>query len=185
VEQTIEVQSPRLKSLIHELERISRPLTMAELCALALRHPLSAADINAFVEFEKHSYCHRPIAMGEHFELSCLGWRPGQASPIHNHRDSACCVQVLCGTMRHIDFPNPDDLNNYRVMEVGPGRPVARNDRQIHQIVNPETASENLVTLHLYSPPLRPMVERQLATASEIESLSLTGSAIEVDPADG
>ena len=90
------------------------------------------------------------------YQALVLCWRNGQRSPIHNHRGSRCGVKILRGTATETIFaraPNgmvvPD-----RTRWVPPGDISASEDADIHQVSNLQPGGADLVTLHVYSPPL-------------------------------
>jgi cysteine dioxygenase len=88
-----------------------------------------------------------------------LCWRNGQRSPIHNHRGSSCGVKVLRGVATETVFaraPNGMVLPTSS-RELPTGFLCASADDDIHQISNLQAAGKDLVTLHIYSPPLMRM----------------------------
>ena len=90
------------------------------------------------------------------YQALALCWRNGQRSPIHNHRGSACGVKVLRGVATETVFVRAP---NGMVVPTG-SRELAAGficgsfDEDIHQVSNLQANDGDLVTLHIYSPPL-------------------------------
>ena len=85
-----------------------------------------------------------------------LCWRNGQRSPIHNHRGSNCGVKVLraspprrCSRGRPTAWSSPPARATCRAGHLCPSA-----DDDIHQVSNLQAGGADLVTLHVYSPPL-------------------------------
>lgn len=112
---------------------------------------LSADALAPFIRFSEQRYCRNLVAHGAQFYALVLCWRPGQASPIHDHRDAACGVRVISGTATETRFR---DLGDHLVADTArclqAGEVCGSFDDDIHQVRN--EGAENLVTLHVYSP---------------------------------
>lgn len=145
-----------LVRLIRQLERCGRPLSLCELVRSAARIELTRWDLHRFVRFADKAYQDQPIHACDHFEIRCLCWQSGQRSSIHDHRGSRCCVRVVEGVLTNRDFERRSDgrLHLVRRCEVPAGDLLARQDKEIHQVANEQPPGHNLVTLHVYSPPL-------------------------------
>lgn len=91
------------------------------------------------------------------FDLIVLCWNKKRGSPIHSHAGSHCWMKILQGiaTEEHYEWPKSEvemkktktlnhELNScaYISDEIG-----------LHRVLN-DSDSEDLVTLHLYSPPI-------------------------------
>ena len=105
---------------------------------------------------------------GEWYHLLVLCWRNGQRSPIHDHAGSNCCVRVLRGTMTETRF---EFAPNGHVKAVGstdfaPQSVITSADDDLHQVSNLQAGMADLVTLHVYSPPLFRMGTYSLTDAS-------------------
>ena len=85
-----------------------------------------------------------------------LCWKPGQRTPIHDHNGSYGAVRVCEGVMWETSFMLDDDRRLYyhSAREWAPGETTAADVPDIHQIGNPDISGRDLVTLHLYAPPL-------------------------------
>jgi cysteine dioxygenase len=85
-----------------------------------------------------------------------LCWRNGQRSPIHDHTGSNCAVRVLRGTMTETLFefaPNGHVKPTFS-RDVPAGTVVGSVDKDMHQVSNLQAGDADLITLHVYAPPL-------------------------------
>lgn len=112
-------------------------------------------DMVVACKFNEVSYARNLLAKSPWYQLLVICWRFGQSSPIHDHFGSGCGVRVIDGiaTETHYQetrtgFVRPTDTVQYHRDEV-----CVTSDREIHLITN-EQSEQDLITLHLYSPPL-------------------------------
>ncbi|MCI0380653.1 MAG: cysteine dioxygenase family protein [Gemmataceae bacterium] len=148
-----------LQALVDELNQFRGPLEEQQLAQLLLRHEIAAADVEPFVFFNERTYARNLICRDARLEMLCLCWKSGQRSPIHDHFQSHCAVRVLHGTMTNIDYAVKSSgyvcpVGSY---EAGPGAVDSRNEQGIHQILNLQPKDTDLITLHIYAPPLTKM----------------------------
>lgn len=120
---------------------------------------LKIDDLRDYAVFDDHDYRRNLVVEGAMYEVLLLCWKSGQRSPIHDHAHSVCGVKVLQGKLTEVRYREtacgqviPKDV---RAME--PGGMCASSDHDIHEISNMEAEGEDLVTMHIYSPPLREM----------------------------
>jgi cysteine dioxygenase len=134
---------------------VERP-TFAELSALLAGAEPGADELRPYVGFKEGTYARHRVHLGEHAELLVLCWRPGQRTPIHDHAGSFGAVKVLRGVMWETLFEmcEPDGLTYSSGREWTPGHVTGADVPDIHQLGNPDVSGLELVTLHLYSPPL-------------------------------
>ena len=134
---------------------VERPYTPEEMRALAESVDLDAFECGDCRKFIDARYARNTVFENEHFELVLICWKPGQASAVHDHGDSYCLYLVVEGEFEERPFELGDD-----------GEPVPTTQRRwqrgditiaggpdIHQIAN--DSGEDLVTVHIYSPPLK------------------------------
>lgn len=113
-------------------------------------------DLRPHRGFKPGTYARHRVLRNEFVELLVLCWRPGQRTPIHDHNGSYGAVRVCEGVMWETMF----DLNDARELfyksarEWRPGDVTGADVPDIHQLGNPEVSGRNLITLHLYAPPL-------------------------------
>lgn len=148
--------SPRLDELVARLVALGPTIDGTRAAPLLADGALTLDDVAPFVEESPHTYTRRRVARTEHFEMLVMTWRPGQGSGPHDHAGSLCALRVLRGAASETRFaPAPDGL-----VEPRSARPILEGevtvDRSdgVHALVNDPSASELLVTLHVYAPPL-------------------------------
>ncbi len=128
---------------------------MDVLHGLLQRVQVRCEDVASSISFGDEEYELNPICSGPGWELVCICWRPGQTSPVHDHRGSGCGILVLRGTLTETVFETTSDgpMAETGRRDLHQGEICASHDEDIHRIEN--AGEENLVTLHVYTPPLR------------------------------
>ena len=148
----------------------------AELDAYSARIPLNVLThglrqlhidfpaLEKFVQFSVERYRRNLFRAGPAYHALVLCWRNGQRSPIHDHRGSACGVRVIRGEATETVFAMTGHGHVYpeRTRTLPEGFICATQDQDIHQISNLQRGNADLVTLHLYSPPLLVMGQYSL-----------------------
>jgi len=116
-------------------------------------------DVREYALFDDGHYRRNLLHEGPGYHALLLCWKPGQRSPIHDHRGSACGVRVVAGTVLETVFAMTDGGYVYPTLthELREGLVCATYDMDIHQISNLQPLDQPLVTLHIYSPPLHKM----------------------------
>jgi cysteine dioxygenase len=146
-----------LAGLVERLSRAGGAPAFEELSALLGGVEVSAEELRPYVSFKEGTYARHRVHLGEHAELLVLCWRPGQRTPIHDHAGSYGAVRVLRGVMWETVFEMGDDnegLAYSSSREWRPGEVTGADVPDIHQLGNPDVSGQDLVTLHLYAPPL-------------------------------
>ncbi len=148
--------SPTLAPLLDYLNNLSERAPVEELQARLEATDVSVADVADFIEFGARRYRRNLICQGEFYHLLAICWRSAQRSPVHDHAASTCGFRVLQGVATETGFePTPSGLIKPTVTtDYHAGQVVASQDADIHQVSNLQAAGEDLVTLHIYSPPL-------------------------------
>lgn len=116
---------------------------------------IDPAEVQPFIKFSSDSYRRNLMRAGPAYHALILCWRPGQRSPIHDHRGSSCGVKVLRGTATETVFERTREghVLAVRSRRLEAGYCCGTQDEDIHQLSNIEPEGD-LVTLHIYSPPL-------------------------------
>ena len=142
------------------LDRIPLQVLTAGLKRLSLR----ADELEPFVQFSPERYRRNLMHAGPAYHALVLCWRNGQRSPIHDHRGSACGVRVIRGEATETIFEMTDEGHVFpvRTRKLTEGFICATEDLDIHQISNLQAGNADLMTLHLYSPPLLVMGQYSL-----------------------
>ena len=122
------------------------------------------AAVGPFVQFSPERYRRNLMHAGPAYHALVLCWRNGQRSPIHDHRDSACAVRVISGEATETVFEMTEEgrVFEVRTRKLPEGFMCATQDLDIHQLGNSQPEGRNLITLHLYSPPLLTMGQYSL-----------------------
>jgi cysteine dioxygenase len=146
-----------LHNLFAELDRCETSVPIDMLVDRMQRLDLSSAGLDAHVRFADHGYCRNLIHLGPGYAALVLCWRAGQMSPIHDHRGSACALRVLRGTATELRYGLAADGS---LVEAGTyvyaeGSVCGTYDSDIHSVVNRQPQGHDLVTLHVYTPPMR------------------------------
>ncbi|MGH7170010.1 MAG: molybdopterin-dependent oxidoreductase [Gemmataceae bacterium] len=145
-----------LDTLIRFLDGLQGRADLAELTEQLRRLELDARDVANFLRFDEPTYQRVLVRAGRWYHLWVLCWKNGQRSPIHDHTGSSCGVRVLRGTATITDFTF---AANGHVKAVGSrdypaGSVLGNEDGDLHQLSNLQAGSADLITLHVYSPPL-------------------------------
>jgi cysteine dioxygenase len=146
-----------LAPLIGYLNALDGRATLADLASRLQALPVTVADLHDYVRFDPHRYVRTLVADGPCFSLLVLSWRSGQRSTIHDHAESSCVFKVLAGVCSE---------TTYRIAPCGQvvprhtedfpaGEVVAAEQPKVHQVSNLQPAGQDMVTLHLYTPPLK------------------------------
>src|SRR5262249_32146687 len=139
----------------------------AELSAL----DASPEELAAHVRYSPKTYRRNLVRGGPWYNLWVLCWRNGQRSPIHDHRGSSCGVRVLAGvaTESVSEFAPTAHVKPTFSRDLLPGAVVGSEDNDLHQVSNLQAGLADLVTLHVYSPPLAVMGTYSLTEAGRGE----------------
>lgn len=132
---------------VPSLETLSEILCEAE---------VSSEDLRPYRSFKPGTYARHRVCRNEFVEMLVLCWRPGQRTPIHDHNGSHGVVMVCEGVMWETMFALDEEQKLfYRSgREWREGEQTGAAVPDIHQLGNPEVSGRDLVTLHIYAPPL-------------------------------
>lgn len=161
----------KLAPLIEYLDSLTGRADLATLQRLLSTANITRADIESSCIFGARGYKRNTIARSEHYELLALTWRSGHCTPIHDHRQSSCAFRVVQGTGTEVRFSvTPSGLVcPVSTHEMAPGYICAAEEADIHQVANMQAPGEDLVTLHIYSPPIQCMQTYKFATSDGAE----------------
>ncbi len=134
-------------------------LTHERLMDLAGRLRLSDELVALRSFFVEEQYARNLVCRTPFFELLVLCWRPGHSSTIHDHAGALNAIRVFAGELTSRRFRpvrgRPLGSGPVEMTAEERARPddLVGVDRDgIHQLAN--TSNEDLVTVHLYAPPL-------------------------------
>jgi cysteine dioxygenase len=126
------------------------------------RTVLDPPSLHPYLFFRADHYTRNLIHRCELFEVVAIGWEPGQAAPIHNHRGQECWMGVPIGRL---------EVRNYRLAErdetrrtcrlepsvryvMDPRHPAAVDPAEpIHSVQNLPEYGGRAVSVHVYSRP--------------------------------
>src|ERR1700687_6241446 len=116
-------------------------------------------DLAKFVRFSDRGYQRNLVRATPHYHAWVLCWKNGQRSPIHDHSGSPSVVRVLRGTLTETLFefaPNGHVKASFS-RDFAEGSVLGSEDTDLHQVSNLQAGDAELVTLHVYAPPLSAM----------------------------
>jgi cysteine dioxygenase len=139
-----------------ELDRAAGQLPLGLILDWLGKTTLTAEALASYSVFSPERYVRNRLHDGPFYQALVLCWRNGQRSPIHNHRGSHCGVKVLWGVATETLFARaPNGLVcPVSSRELPRGHLCASADDDIHQMSNLQAGGADLITLHVYSPPL-------------------------------
>jgi cysteine dioxygenase len=147
----------KLDALIDYLDGLTGRAPLEELVEQVARLDVRPEDVADFVRFSDRQYARNLVQSGPWYYLLVLCWKNGQRSPIHDHAGSSCAVRVLRGTLTETFFtfaPN-GAVKAMGSRDLPAGAVCGSQDDNMHQVSNLQPGSADLVTLHVYSPPLQ------------------------------
>jgi cysteine dioxygenase len=117
---------------------------------------IDCEELRAFIRFSSRGYTRNLVRGGAWYNLLVLCWKNGQRSPIHDHIGSSCGVRVLRGTATEtlFEFAPNGHVKAIFSRDLPPGSVCGSQDDDMHQVSNLQPGDADLVTLHVYTPPL-------------------------------
>jgi cysteine dioxygenase len=145
-----------LKDLCKYLDRLQDRADLSDLLIELNELEVDWDEIAEYVRFSERGYTRNLFRSGPWYHLLVLCWKNGQRSPVHDHVGSSCGIRVLRGTMTETRFefaPN-GQVKAVGSEDYGPGSVAGSQDYDLHQVSNLQAGDADLVTLHVYTPPL-------------------------------
>jgi cysteine dioxygenase len=148
--------SGTLESLFAYLDGLTDRAPLPELAVRLAQAKVRCEDVAEFMRFSDRGYTRNLVRAGPFYNLLVLCWKNGQRSPIHDHKGSSCAVSVLHGmaTETIFEFAPNGHVWATRSLQHRPGSVLGSQDTDVHQVSNLQDGDADLVTLHIYSPPL-------------------------------
>jgi len=159
-----------LLPLFERLDAMRTGMTIDGLRAALTAVPLTRADLGSAIMIDTGAYVRTLVRQTADYQVLVMAWLPGQRSPIHDHRGSACAVRVVAGRGWEQVYEEAGDglARPTTARAYPPGEVACSVDADIHSFGNaaaaPASPDEILVTVHVYAPPLAPTRKYQLAT---------------------
>ncbi len=137
--------------------------------------PLAAADLRPYIGFKPGTYARHRVFRNEQFELLVLCWRPGQRTPIHDHNGSYGVIRVCSGVLWETMFTMDErrGLVYHSAREWTNDCITGADIPDIHQIGNSDVSGQDLITLHLYAPPLGSLNIYKPGSTESISTINL------------
>ncbi len=151
--------SESLQRLIAYLDSLQGRASVEDLAEQLTRSNVTCEEFDRFICFSQRTYTRKLVHNGEWYNLLVLCWGNGQRSPIHDHQGSSCAVRVLRGTLTEslFEFSPNGYIKPVLSRDFEPGQVLASEDTDLHQVSNLQSGDADLVTMHVYSPPLHVM----------------------------
>jgi cysteine dioxygenase len=163
---------PKLARLIGYLDSVRGRVDLGVLSKMLAETNVTRADVESRCIFGVRGYKRNVISESPFYELLAICWRSGHVTPIHDHRGVSCAIRVVEGTGTEIRFRLTESglVCPVAINQMPPGYVCAADDADIHQVANMQAPGADLVTLHIYSPPIAKMNTYEFKTSAGAES---------------
>lgn len=150
------VDSFSLRSLVEKLESLSSAPGLAQIYHWLETAEISTEELQPYLGFKEGNYSRHRVCRSKFIEMLVLCWRPGQRTPIHDHNGSHGGVKVQQGRLWETTFTYDAlaGLEYKSARDYSPGAVTGSDVPDIHQLGNPDVSEQNLITIHVYAPPL-------------------------------
>ena len=142
--------------LIERLNSQTSPPTLKQLNSWLSNAEIYDFDLQPYIGFKEGNYWRHRVCRNQAVEMLVICWRPGQKTPIHDHNGSHGVVRVQQGQMFETIFAYDIEqglcCDNSR--ECPTGTVTGADVPDIHQLGNPDSSGQDLITVHVYAPPL-------------------------------
>lgn len=172
---------PPLADLIRYLDSLKSRADLNVLSRMLGQLQVTRRDIEPACVFGTKGYRRNTLARTDWYELLALCWRSGHCTPIHDHAGVSCAFRVVEGQGTEIRFAPTDSglICPVATNPMTPGYVCAAEDADIHQVANMQAPGRDLVTLHIYSPPITKMRTYQFATSDGADcGVAYTGQSV-------
>lgn len=145
-----------LQSLVKVLESQHNVPGLLQIYDWLENAQISAEELQPYENFKDGNYWRHRVCRNEFVEMLVLCWRPGQRTPIHDHNGSHGGVKIYRGMLWETTFSydSQKGLKYKSAREYPPGAVTGSDVPDIHQLGNPDVSGQDLVTIHIYAPPL-------------------------------
>ena len=144
------------KDLADTLNACTSVPPLPELNKLIERTAISAEELLPYLGFKTGNYSRHRVMKNEFVEMLVLCWKPGQRTPIHDHNGSHGAVFIHEGILWEtvFDYDAVSGLAYQSHRELRGGGLTGSEVPDIHQLGNPDVSGRDLITIHIYAPPL-------------------------------
>ncbi|MFN2578524.1 MAG: cysteine dioxygenase family protein [Pyrinomonadaceae bacterium] len=162
--------SPRLsfKGLAETLSAQEAVPSLTQINDLIRRTKFGLDEVQPYLGFKAGNYSRHRVMKNEFVEMLVLCWKPGQRTPIHDHNGSHGAVFVQEGILWEtiFEYHAETGLGYSSHRELRGGGLTGSETPDIHQLGNPDVSGRDLVTIHVYAPPLGVLKTYKLGSAS-------------------
>jgi uncharacterized NAD(P)/FAD-binding protein YdhS/predicted metal-dependent enzyme (double-stranded beta helix superfamily) len=145
-----------LVSLVDELDARKGVLDESTVRQLLIQATLDWPEVAPYVEPRTDTYARHWVVRRENYEVLVLTWSPSQGSVAHDHAGSLCGLKVVKGHLTEQQYEKMPDgrVQRTTATRIGPQEISIDPGLIVHSLAN-SALNEVLVTVHIYSPPLR------------------------------
>jgi cysteine dioxygenase len=149
-------QTLSFSALIATLNAQTDPPSLEQLYGWLENTNIGTGELEPFVGFKDRTYWRHLVCRNEAVEMLVLCWKPGQRTVIHDHNGSCGAVLVQQGVLWEtmFNFEEQRGLRYHSVNEHQVGAVTGAAVPDIHQLGNPDASEQDLITIHVYAPPL-------------------------------
>ena len=142
--------------LVERLSSQANPPSLEDINDWLSSVEIDEQDLEPFIGFKEGNYWRHRVCRNDAVEMLVICWRPGQKTPIHDHNGSHGVVRVHQGMMCEtiFAFDTEKGLCHGSERDCPVGTLTGADVPDIHQLGNPELSGQDLITIHVYSPPL-------------------------------
>jgi len=154
--------------LTDRLNSLSSVPSLAEVYELVERTKIGDDQVQPYLGFKAGNYSRHRVMKNEFVEMLVLCWKPGQRTPIHDHNGSHGAVFVHEGILWETTFAYDAEngLGYSAHRELRAGGLTGSEIPDIHQLGNPDVSGRDLITIHIYTPPLGVLKTYKLGSAT-------------------
>lgn len=154
--------------LADKLGALTQVPSLADLNELVERTNINEDEVLPYLGFKEGNYSRHRVMKNEFVEMLVLCWKPGQRTPIHDHNGSHGAVFVHEGILWETTFEYDIEtgLNYQSHRELRAGGMTGSEIPDIHQLGNPDVSGRDLITIHIYAPPLGVLKTYKLGSAT-------------------
>ena len=144
------------QELVERLNAQISPPALEDLNSWLANVRITSDDIKPYVGFKEGNYWRHRVCRNDAVEMLVLCWRPGHKTPIHDHNGSHGVVKVHAGVLREsiYKYDATKGLCDDSERECQLGEVTGAGVPDIHRLGNPENSGQDLITIHVYAPPL-------------------------------
>lgn len=145
-----------LAALVETIESAEGVPTLPEIFQWLETAAITSAELQPYTGFKEGNYWRHRVCRTEFIEMLVLCWRPGQRTPIHDHNGSHGGVKIWKGVLWEttFDYDALKGLQYKAARELQAGSVTGSEIPDVHQLGNPDVSGQDLITIHIYAPPL-------------------------------